>query len=395
MLFSIAMMLFCGLLFGGIMRKFQLPGLMGMMFAGMFLGPYACNLISPDILAMSDTLRQMALLVVLIRAGLALHINDLKKVGRPAILMSFLPATFEIVATTLFAPMFFPISRLEAAILGAVLGAVSPAVIVPKMLMLMEKGYGTDKHIPQLVMAGASVDDIYVIVLFTSFLSMYGGGDFSAKQLIQIPVSILVGLLVGILCGWLLAELFRRISIRDTVKSLLLLSTAFLLVFIEERSTPYLPLSGLLAVIALGGTILYRHTAAAKRLSVKFSKIWVAAELMLFILVGATVDLRYILQAGFAAAGLIAIALLMRMCGVYVCLIKNNLTIRERIFCGIAYLPKATVQAAIGGIALTQGVEAGSIILTVAVLSIFITAPLGAMGIDWLYPKLLQPASKK
>jgi NhaP-type Na+/H+ or K+/H+ antiporter len=389
MLFSLAMMVLCGMILSGTMQKLKLPGLVGMLLTGIVLGPYALNLIAPELLNVSADLRQIALIVILTRAGLALDIKDLKKVGRPAILMCFIPASFEIAATTIFAPMFFPISHLEAAIMGTVLGAVSPAVIVPKMLKLMEHGYGRDKSIPQLIMAGASVDDIYVIVLFTSFMGMYEGSSFDAISLIKIPVAIMTGLLVGILLGLVLVKLFQKVHMRDTAKILILLSTAFLLVSLETAIKTYVPMSGLLAVMALGGTILKQYDILAKRLSGKFSKIWVAAELMLFILVGATVDISYAATAGFAAVALIFIALLIRVCGVFFCLVKTPITAKERLFCAIAYLPKATVQAAIGGLPLAAGVAAGNTILTVAVLAILITAPIGAIGVDATYKRLL------
>lgn len=389
MLFSLAIMVLCGMLLSGTMQKLKLPGLVGMLLTGIVLGPYALNLIAPELLNVSADLREIALIVILTRAGLALDIKDLKKVGRPAILMCFIPATFEITATTIFAPMFFPVSHLEAAIMGTVLGAVSPAVIVPKMLKLMENGYGRAKSIPQLIMAGASVDDIYVIVLFTSFMGMYEGSSFDVISLIKIPIAIATGLLVGILLGLALVKLFQKVHIRDTAKILILLSTSFLLVSLETAMKPYVPMSGLLAVMALGGTILKEYEVLAKRLSGKFSKIWVAAELMLFILVGATVDISYGAEAGFMAVALIFIALLIRICGVFVCLVKTPISPKERLFCAIAYLPKATVQAAIGGLPLAAGVAAGNIILTVAVLAILITAPLGAIGVDGTYKRLL------
>ena len=387
MLFSLALMILCGLILSSIMQKLKLPGLIGMLLTGIVLGPYVLNLIAPDILNISADLREIALIVILTRAGLALDINDLKKVGRPAILMCFVPATFEIAATIIFAPMFFPVSHLEAAIMGAVLGAVSPAVIVPRMLKLMENGYGKSRSIPQLIMAGASVDDIYVIVLFTSFMGMYNGRSFDFGSLIKIPISIAVGLLTGILIGLALVKLFKKIHIRDTVKILIILSISFLLVTLENVIKAYVPMSSLLAVMALGGTILKQYEVLAKRLSERFTKIWVAAELMLFILVGATVDISYVAKAGVAAIALIFIALVIRVCGVFACLIRTKLSVKERVFCAIAYLPKATVQAAIGGLPLAAGVAAGNIILTVAVLAILITAPLGAVGVDASYRK--------
>lgn len=360
-----------------------------MLLTGIILGPYALNLIAPELLNISVDLREIALIVILSKAGLALDINDLKKVGRPAILMCFIPATFEIAATTLFAPMFFFISYLEAAIMGTVLAAVSPAVVVPKMLKLMESGYGKSKSIPQLILAGALVDDIYVIVLFASFMGMYSGSSFDIGSLVKIPIAIVVGLLIGILLGLALVKLYKRIHMRDTVKILILLSTAFLLITLETAIKSYVPMSGLLAVMALAGTILKRYDILAKRMSGKFSKIWVAAELLLFVLVGATVDISYVAKAGVAAVALIFIALTIRICGVFICLIKTKLSIKERLFCAIAYLSKATVQAAIGALPLVAGVSAGNLILTVAVLAILITAPLGAIGIDASYQKLL------
>ena len=334
MLFSLALMVLCGLVLSGTMQKLKLPGLVGMLLTGIVLGPYVLNLIEPELLDISADLREIALIVILTRAGLALDINDLKKVGRPAILMWFIPATFEIAATTIFAPMLFPISHLEAAIMGTVLGAVSPAVVVPKMLKLMESGYGKSKSIPQLIMAGASVDDIYVIVLFTSFMGMYSGSSFDVGSLVKIPIAIVVGLLIGILLGLALVKLFKKIHMRDTVKILILLSTSFLVVSLETAIKAYVPMSGLLAVMALGGTILKQYDILAKRLSGKFSKIWVAAELMLFVLVGATVDISYAAKAGISAVALIFIALSIRICGVFVCLFRTKLNVEEKIHVG-------------------------------------------------------------
>ncbi len=389
MLYSIALILICGLALSQIMQKLKLPSLIGMLFTGIILGPCILNLIAPEILDMSADLRQIALIIILTRAGLLLDIEDLKRIKRPAILMCFVPATFEIAAVTIFAPMLFDISYLEAAIMGAVLGAVSPAVIVPKMLRLMENGYGTDKSIPQLILAGASVDDIYVIVLFTSFMGMYKSGSFDFLSIVKIPVAIITGLLIGILAGFVLVKVFRKFHMRDTIKILVILSTAFLLITLENAIKSYMTMSGLLAVMALGGTILKLYGNLAKRLSVKFSKVWVAAEIMLFVLVGAAVDISYVYKAGIAAVILIVIALAIRVCGVFVCLIKTKLSIKERMFCAAAYLPKATVQAAIGGLPLAAGAAAGNIILTVAVLAILITAPLGAILIDVMYKKSL------
>lgn len=389
MLFSLALILIIGFTLSGILNRLRLPGILGMLITGVILGPFVLNLISPDILNISKDLRQIALIVILARAGLSLDVKDLKKVGTPAILMCFVPATFELVAITLLAPIFFKVSYIEASIMGTVLAAVSPAVVVPRMLKVMEGGYGKEKSIPQLILAGASVDDVYVIVLFTAFMGMYQGRGFSVLSLTAVPISIVVGLAIGILSGLLLVFVFKKLHIRDTVKILIILSVSFLFISLESEVKSYIPMSGLLAVMALGGTILKRYEVLAKRLSYKFSKVWVGAEILLFVLVGAAVDIRFVSDAGLMAVILILSALIFRICGVYICLIKTKLTNREKLFCAISYLPKATVQAAIGSIPLSAGVLAGNTILTVAVLAILITAPIGAIGIDMTYKKLL------
>lgn len=389
MLLSLALILIIGFSLSGILNRFNIPGLIGIIFTGILLGPYVLNLISPEILAISTDLREIALIVILLRAGLSLDIKDLKKVGRPALLMSFVPATFEILAVTLLAPMLLGITTLEAAIMGAVLGAVSPAVVVPRMLHLMESGYGKKKKIPQMIMAGASVDDIYVIVLFTAFLKMYGGEGFSATSILSVPVSVVSGLVLGAVSGIIIVWVFKNIHMRDTVKVLIILSASFLFMTVEDLLSKVIPLSGLLAVIALGAVILKQYEPLAKRLVGKFSKIWVGFEILLFVLVGAAVDIRALSGAGFSLVLLILLALAIRVLGVYVSLYKSKLTQKEKLFTSIAYLPKATVQAAIGSIPLASGVAAGNTILTVAVLAIIITAPLGAMGIDATHKKLL------
>jgi len=389
MLISLAIILICGFTLSGIFQKLRLPGLLGMLITGIILGPYVLNLIDTNILTISADLREIALIVILTRAGLSLDIKDLKKVGRPAILMCFVPATFEIIGAVLLAPPLLGVTVVEAAIMGAMLAAVSPAIIVPKMLTLMEYGYGRKKNIPQLIMAGASADDIYAIVLFTSFIEVYKGDSFNFLTIVKIPVSILTGLAVGIGFGILLVQIYKKLHIRDTIKVLIILGTSFLFVGLEEYISTIVPFSGLLAVMALGGTILKLREVVAKRISGKFSKIWVAAELVLFVLVGAAVDIRYITGAGLAAILLIFGALIFRSVGVFLSLIKSGLNVKEALFCNIGYLPKATVQAAVGAIPLAAGVSAGNIILSVAVLSIIITAPLGAILIDLTYKKLL------
>lgn len=390
MLISVALILICGFILSGIFHKLHIPGLLGMLIAGIVLGPHVLNLIDSSILEISPDLREIALIVILVRAGLSLDIKDLKKVGRPAVLMCFIPATFEIIGAVVLGPLLLGITVIEAAIIGAMLAAVSPAIIVPKMLTLMEKGYGRNKSIPQLIMAGASADDIYAIVLFTAFIAIYKGGTFSAWTLLSVPVSIITGFAAGIGVGYVLVQMFKRFHIRDTIKVLLILGVSFLLVGFEEHISHIVPFSGLLAVMALGGTVLKLREEVAKRVSGKFSKIWVAAELILFVLLGAAVDIRYVLGAGLAALVVIVGALIFRAAGTSLSLIKSGLNAKEALFCNIGYLPKATVQAAVGAIPLAAGVASGHIILSIAVLSILITAPVGALAIDLSYKRLLK-----
>ena len=366
MLVSFAYIFLLGLSMGYIFNRLRLPALLGMLISGIILGPYALNALSPSLLSVSVELRQIALVIILMRAGLALDINDLKRVGRPALLMCFVPACFEIAGMMLVAPALLDISLLDAAVMGTVVAAVSPAIIVPKMLYLMENQIGTRKSIPQMIMAGGSVDDVFVIVLFTAFTTLSLGGEVSAASFVQIPVSIVTGLV----------------------------SLAFLFLGLEGWLKGIVPISGLLAVMAMGATLLKTYPLLAKRISPKYSKLWVAAEILLFVLVGATVDIKFALAAGLAAVGVIFIVLLFRMVGVFVCMIHTDLTLRERLFCMIAYLPKATVQAAIGSLPLAMGLPCGKIVLTVAVLAILITAPLGAFGIDMTYKRLLMPSGR-
>lgn len=390
MLTSLALIFLCGLLLGSIFQKIKLPPLLGMIITGIILGPYALNLIDQSVLSISSDLRQIALIIILTRAGLNLDINSLKKVGRPAILMCFLPACFEIIGMVLLAPPLLGISILDALIMGTVVAAVSPAVIVPKMLKLIETGYGKDKSIPQMIMAGASVDDVFVIVLFTSFTGLAQGESFSPISLIQVPISIILGIGLGILIGIILGFFFKKVHMRDSIKVIIILSISFLLVTLENSLKGIVPISGLIAIMSIGISLQKIRSDASKRISTKFSKLWVAAELMLFVLVGATVDIKYAFSAGIMAILLIFGVLVFRMIGVLICLIKTKLNKKERLFCMIAYCPKATVQAAIGYIPLTMGLSCGNIVLTVAVLSILITAPLGAFFIELLYKKLLK-----
>lgn len=389
MLFSIALILICGMFLGWICKKLHLPSLLGMIITGIILGPYALNLIDESIISISSDLRRIALIIILMRAGLSLNISDLKKVGRPAILMCFVPACFEMLGMILIAPRLLNISVLDAAIMGAVVAAVSPAVIVPKMLKLIEEGYGTKQSIPQLILAGASVDDVFVIVMFTAFTGLAQGNDVSLTGFINIPISIVVGLLFGLIVGYVFSVYFKKVHIRDTAKVIILLCTAFVMVTIEDNFSNFIPFSGLIAVMGLGIALQKKREVVAIRLSVKFNKLWVCAEILLFVLVGATVNLKYAVSAGFGVIILIFAVLCFRVIGVLFCLLKTKLNLKERLFCMIAYMPKATVQAAIGAIPLSMGLACGDIVLTVAVLSIIITAPLGAFLIDLTYKRLL------
>ena len=390
MLFSLTLIFLSGIILGSIFNRLKLPQLIGILLTGIILGPFLLNLLDPKILSISADLRQIALIIILTRAGLNLDINDLKKVGRPAVLMCFVPATFEILGMIIFAPKFLDLGLLDSAILGTVIAAVSPAVVVPKMLKLMEEAYGTDRSIPQLIMAGASVDDVFVIVLFTSFIGLASTGSFSMLNLIKIPTSILFGISVGFLCAILLIYLFKKIHIRDSLKVIIILNISFLLVTFEHSLTGIIGFSGLLAIMSMGAGIQGKNTILSKRLSIKYSKLWIAAEVMLFVLVGATVNIKYALSASIPAILLIMTVIAFRMAGVFLCLLGTSLSYKERLFCMIAYCPKATVQAAIGSMPLSIGLPSGNTILTVAVLSILITAPLGAFAIDFSYKKLLK-----
>lgn len=389
MLFSISVLLLLGMSLGALCKKLHLPALTGMLITGIFLGRYALDLIDTSILSVSADLRRIALIIILIRAGLSLNLEDLKKVGRPAILMCFVPACFEMAGMILLAPKLLGVSLLDAAILGSVIAAVSPAVIVPNMVKLMEEGYGTKKGIPQLILAGASVDDVFVIVVFTAFTSLAAGDSVSIRSFINIPISIFLGMIAGLGIGLLLSVFFHRIHMRDTAKVILFLCISFLLVTLEDYCANVIPFASLIAVMTIGVALQQKNQALSLRLSSKFNKLWVGAEIILFVLVGATVDLRYLKSAGGTSVLLLLFVLLFRMSGVFLCLAGTDLTKKERLFCMIAYTPKATVQAAIGGIPLALGLSCGNLVLTVAVVSILLTAPLGAFCIENSYQKLL------
>lgn len=389
MLASIAYIMILGMFTGWICSRLRLPSLVGMILTGIILGPSVLNLIDTSLLSISSDLRRIALIIILVRAGLSLDIADLKKVGRPAMLMCFVPACFEMLGMVVLAPSLLGESVIDAAIMGAVVGAVSPAVIVPKMLKLMEEGYGAEKSIPQLLLAGASVDDVFVIVMFSAFTNLAQGNTISFQSFINIPLSIFIGANIGVIIGYIIAKFFERKHMRDTAKVIILISISFMLVTIEDNFANFLPFSGLIAIMCMGIMVKQKREVVAVRLAVKFNKLWVACEILLFVLVGATVDIQYIMSAGLAAIVLLLGVLFFRIAGVYICLIKTTLTKKERLFCMIAYTPKATVQAAIGGIPLALGLSCGNVVLSVAVLAILITAPLGAFLIDVSYKKLL------
>lgn len=396
MLTSLALIFLVGLAMAAICQRLKLPRIIGMLLTGILLGPYALNWLDESILGISSQLRQIALIIILIKAGLSLNLADLKKVGRPAVMMAYVPASFEILTYVLFAPAILGVSRVEAAVMGTVLGAVSPAVVVPRMVQLMETQYGTKKSIPQMILAGASCDDIFVIVLFSTFSSMALGGSVQVMDFVNIPISIVLGVALGAVAGYLLGGFFEtayahKHYVRNSMKVIVVLGVAFLLMAIETWAKGIVSISGLLAVVAMACVLKLRSTTfVSKRLSEKFGKLWLAAEVLLFVLVGAAVDIRYTMNAGIVAVVMIGIALLFRAVGVMLCMVGTQLNVKERLFCIIAYLPKATVQAAIGSVPMAMGLACGQIVLSVAVLAILITAPLGAIGMDASYQKLLE-----
>ncbi len=395
MLLSLAIIFLAGLFAAAVFERIGLPRIIGMLGVGIVVSPYVLGLLDDSILGISSELRQIALIIILIKAGLSLDLSDLKKVGRPAVMMSFVPACCEIVGYVAFAPLLLGVNRIEAAVMGAVLSAVSPAVVVPKMVRLIEEKYGTDKSIPQMILAGASCDDIFVIILFSTFVTMAQGGTVHAADFLNIPISIVLGVIMGALVGMAVYFLFESSykhnrKMRSSIKVIIMLGTAFLLMSIETLAKPYVAVSGLLAVVAMACVIkLKSEKRVTARLSEKFGKLWIAAEVVLFVLVGAAVDVRYTLTAGISAVLMIFAALAFRAVGVFICMLGTKLGVKERLFCVIAYLPKATVQAAIGSVPLSLGLPCGKIVLSVAVLAILITAPLGAIGIDRSYKHLL------
>lgn len=398
MLTSFGLILLAGIAAAAICKKVKVPGIIGMLITGIIIGPYALNILDPVMLSISSELRRMALIIILLKAGLTLDLSDLKKVGRSAVMMAFVPASFEIIAYMIFAPMILHVSLIEAAVLGAVLSAVSPAVVVPRMVQMIESKQGTQKSIPQMILAGASCDDVYVIVLFSTFVNMAQGGSADIKDFINIPVSIVLGVLLGALTGWCLSQFFeycfnKGSYVRNTTKMIIVLGVSFMLSSVESMLEPYVAVSGLLAVMSMGCMLKYKcPEMVAGRLAQKFGKLWIAAEALLFVLVGAAVDIRYTMAAGAGAILMIFVALIIRAVGVVLCVAGTKLNMRERVFCVISYLPKATVQAAIGSVPLALGLPCGKLVLSVAVLAILITAPLGAFGMDLTKEKLVGKA---
>ena len=396
MLTSLSFIFLVGLAMAAICQRIRLPRIIGMLLTGIVLGPYVLDLLEPSILSISSELRQMALIIILLKAGLSLNLADLKKVGRPAVMLSCVPASFELLGYVLFAPMILGINRIEAAVMGAVLAAVSPAVVVPRMVKLMETGYGTKKSIPQMILAGASCDDIFVIVLFSTFSGMAQGGSARLMDFANIPVSIVSGILLGAVAGWLLSLFFetayaKEHYVRNSMKVIIVLGVSFLLMSVETWVKPYISVSGMLAVVSMACVLKLRSIkSVSARLSEKFGKLWLAAKVLLFVLVGAAVDIRYTMGAGLAAVLMIFTALIFRTIGVLICLAGTVMDWKERLFCVIAYLPKATVQAAIGSVPMAMGLPCGQIVLSVAVMAILITAPLGALGMDSTFEKLLE-----
>ena len=385
MLFSLALILILGVIASYLFKKINMPSLIGYIFIGIILGPYCLNVLDSSLLDISSTLRNIALVIILTRAGLTLKITDLKKIGISAILMSFIPALMEILGFVLLSRSLLDISINEALIMGSIIAAVSPAVIVPRLIDLINNNYGTLKGIPQLILAGSSVDDVVVLVLFTSFLSLENANSFDILALIQIPLSIILGIIIGCIIGFIIDKIFRMININTISQLLVVLSISFILKYAED----YFVFSGLIAIMALSITLKYLNTAITDKLQSNYNNLWSVFEIFLFVLVGAMVNISYAFKAGINVILIIIGSLLFRMIGVFICLLTTKFNRKEKIFCFIAYMPKATVQAAIGAIPLSIGLSCGDLALTIAVCSILLSAPVGAYLIDHLYDKLL------
>lgn len=394
MLLSFSLIFLLGIGFGAIFNKLKLPSLLGMLVVGIILSPNFLNILDEKIMSISPELRKIALVIILTRAGLNLNFQELKKIGHPAVFMCFLPALFEILATLFLGQKFLGLSILDSLILGTVIAAASPGIIIPKMLNIMNEKYGIKKGIPQLLMACASVDNVFVIILFTAFTGLATNGHIEPLNFLRIPSSIVFGLLAGKLIGKILLLLFKKFSIRDSLKVLIMLNISFLLFTIESRSNinsiPWFSFSGLLAIMTIGTMIKQENIILADRLSLKFTKLWLGAEIILFVLVGATINLKSALHLGITGVIFIFTVLAFRLFGVFLSTIGSGFNKKERLFCMIGYSPKATVQAVIGSIPLALGLSCGDTVLTMAILAILFTAPIGAFVIDYSYRKLLE-----
>ncbi len=395
MLLSLALILLSGLLLGGLMKSLRLPALTGYMLAGFLTGPFCLGWLDSSLLQISPEIRRIALVIILMKAGLSLDLDDLRRIGRPAVLLCFVPATCEIAAFLLLCPHLLGLSLLESALLGAVMAAVSPAVVVPRMTRMMDEGIGTRKGIPQMIVAGASADDVYVIAIFSAMLSLSSGGSVSAWDFLQIPLSMVTGILAGAAAGLAASFLLARIRCGSVERFLILLSVSFLLLSLEEALSPFFSLSGLLGVMSLCITLRRREAALASACAGLCGRVWTGAEIFLFALVGAIVDLQVIRQAGLAMVLMLCAGLCLRLAGTWLCVSGKGLTFREKLFCAFCETPKATVQAAIGGIPLSAGLACGNTVLAFAALAILLTAPAGALLIDSTCRRWLRQDEKK
>ena len=390
MLASLSIIFLFGMFMGWIFKNLRLPPLIGMIIAGIIVGPYSLNILSETMLNISADLRKIALIIILSRAGLSLDLDHLKKVGRPALIMCFVPAAFEMAACTIISHFVLNLSYIDSAIVGAVIAAVSPAVVVPRMIKLIDGKYGSKRGIPQMIMAGASADDVFVIVMFTAFVSLSQGGNISALSFIKIPISIFLGIAIGVVFGIILCRLFSAVSVGASSKVIIYLGLSLFLTSAETYLENIIPFASLLSVMACGAIIYRLNPNDAKDMSSKFSELWVGAEILLFVLLGSVVDIKYAVASGMAVISVIILSLIFRMLGVQTCLIKTSLNRKERLFTSLSYIPKATVQAAIGSVPLSMGLSCGKTVLTVAVTAIILTAPIGAILIDKTYKVLLK-----
>lgn len=387
---SLAIIILLGLVVNTVFERLEMPGLLGMLILGVIIGPHALNWIDPDLIKISDDLRKIALIVILLRAGLGISRESLKKVGSTAIKLSCIPGLMEGFTIAIISTVVLDFSFIQGGILGFIIAAVSPAVVVPHMLNYIEQGIGTKKGVPTLLLAGSSIDDVFAITIFATFLGLYSGAHVNIGiKILSVPISIILGIVIGLTLGLIMVSIFKRNHIRDTKKVLLIIGIAILLTALEKVLERKVEIAGLLGVMTIGFMILEKMPNVGKRLAIKFNKIWVFAEILLFVMVGSQVDISVALDSGLDGLTIIFIGLIARSLGVIFSTLGTNLSWRERLFCIISYTPKATVQAAIGSVPLSLGVKSGDVILAVAVLSILITAPLGAIGIRASAHKLL------